>query len=78
MQAIRLAALTVLILSAGCTTAPLTTAMGAPTTVVDATPSIGPSSGVPPARAAVACSSITHSQGGGAAYLDCLARQQGE
>jgi hypothetical protein len=75
MKPIRLAVLTALILTAGCTTAPLTIAMRAPISVVDATPSIGPSSGAPSAGAAVTCSHVTGAGGGGAAYLDCLARQ---
>jgi hypothetical protein len=69
-------ALTAIVLGAGCTPSPQPTALSGPSVVVGATPSTAPRSGVPSPAAADACGGVTAQQGGGAAYLDCLANRR--
>ena len=75
------AALAAIIVGAGCTTNPIPSATnptpaatGSPSVTVGATPLEAPARRSRPSpRAADACEGVTSEQGGGAAYLDCLA-----
>jgi len=81
---IYLAALAAIIVGAGCTTSPTPSvtnptpaATGSPDVTVGATPFEAPARRARPSpRAADACEGVRSEQGGGAAYLDCLANAE--
>jgi len=84
ISTIHLAALAAIIVGAGCTTNrtpsatnPAPAATGNPDVTVGATPFEAPPRRARPSpRAADACEGVTAEQGGGAAYLNCLANAE--
>ena len=84
ISTIHLAALAAIIVGAGCTTSrtpgttnPTPAATGSPDVTVGATPFEAPARRARPSpRAADACEGVRSEQGGGPAYLDCLANAE--